>query len=122
MVSGGSQSGSSKPFFLDFKKSRGSDSQLGVATRAFDEIFIPRIFGGSPDVGMERAINRGRQQLSQDAASRGLRGTGLEARMMAESNARQTLGREEQFMQMVFNAIAPMGQASKNSGFNFGIG
>ena len=120
MVSGGSQSSSSKPFFLDFDKHQGNN-QLGVASRAFQEILIPRLFGGAPDVGTEAAINRGRQQLSRDASSRGLRGSGIEARMMSNSTAQQVLGREAQFMSMIFNAISPLGQQSKSSGFNFGF-
>lgn len=121
MVSGGSQSSSSKPYFINFGKNRGQDTQLGAATRAFEEILMPRIFGGSPDVGTEAAINRGRSQLGADFASRGLRGSGLEARAMAEQGARATLGREAAFMQQVMSLIAPLGQASGSSGFNFGF-
>lgn len=108
-----SSKSSSKPVF--------APGQMDLIENFFTNI-LPGFTAGKPVASSEVAGQRMFQDLTRQYAQRGLTGSGLEARALRDAAATQATNREQNVMDILFNASAPLGQRSSSSGFGVSVG
>jgi hypothetical protein len=112
---------------MSFGKSSSSNAptffagQEAAATNAIFDILLPQLYGG-PNATLERGVQRGQANTSRALAQRGLTGSGLEARALADVAAGGERARQGQQMDIVQRLFTSSGQSGSSSSFDIGTG
>ena len=111
---GGSKSSSSaKPVFFE--------GQMDAASQAIFDVLLPQLYGG-PNAALERGVQRGQANTSRVLAQRGLTGSGLEARALADVAAGGEQARQGQQADLLDRLMTSSGQSGSKSAFNVSSG
>jgi hypothetical protein len=111
---GGSKSSSSaKPVFFE--------GQMDAASQAIFDILLPQLYGG-PNAALERGVQRGQANTSRVLAQRGLTGSGLEARALADVAAGGEEARQGQQFDLLNRLMSNAGNASRSSSIGIDSG
>lgn len=112
-MSFGKSSSSNKPTFFD--------GQERAAADAIFNILLPQLYGG-PNAAVERGVQRGQANTSRVLAQRGLTGSGLEARALADVAAGGEAARQGQQADLLDRLMTSSGQSGRSSSFNLDTG
>jgi len=108
-MGGRKSSSSAKPVFFE--------GQMDAASQAIFDILLPQLYGG-PNASLERGVQRGQANTSRVLAQRGLTGSGLEARALADVAAGGEEARQGQQADLLNRLMSNAGDTSKKSGFD----
>ena len=112
---------------MGFNKSSNSsaptffEGQQGAASNAIFDILLPQLYGG-PNAALERGVQRGQANTSRVLAQRGLTGSGLEARALADVAAGGEQARQGQQADLLDRLMTSSGQSGSKSAFNVSSG
>ena len=112
-MSFGKTSGSSKPVFFG--------AQSDNADQAINEILLPRLFGGAPDVATEASQARTQEGLNEGLARQGLTGSGLAAKAISNQAVGAGQARDAQLLDLLTRLLTPVRNKSSSQGINLGL-
>jgi len=94
-------------------------AQSDNANQAIEQLLLPRLFGGSPDVASQANQARAADAQAGALERQGLTGSGLAAKSVADSTSQFNQAQDRALLDILARLLTPQG--NKSSGINIGV-